>query len=155
MAASKKKKEIKISKQSDPRDREIRIKSNPDNYRKKKPVWNIGLIDTDCAWCFKLIDRNLWWDDIFLKLKDYETMTWQEIIDASGGRKQGNNSHEVPITDLIPKARRRLKELKQNDIDSLFSLQLTGKQRIWGILDGNTLKLLWFDPEHQICPSLN
>lgn len=153
MGASKKK-EIKIPHGINPRDKDPRVKSDPESNRRKKPAWNIGLIDPGGPWCFKQLNREQWWDDIFLKLKNYETMTWQEIYDASGGRSHGNNNHEVPICDLSSAARRRLKGLKLDDISSLFSLRLTGQQRIWGILDGNVLKLLWFDPEHEICPSL-
>lgn len=153
MVASKNK-EVKISPHSKPRDRDPRIKSDPDSNRRKKPAWNIGLIDPLGPWSFKQLDCPQWWDDIYSKLKNYETMTWQEIYDASGGRSHGNNNHDIPICDLIPQARRRLKELNLDDISSLFSLRLTGQQRIWGILDGNVLKLLWFDPKHQICPSL-
>ncbi len=29
-----------------------------------------------------------------------------------------------------------------------------GKQRIWGIKDRNILKVLWWDPDHEVCPSL-
>ena len=81
-------------------------------------------------------------------------MTWQEILDASGGRKKGNNNHPVPIEKLIPPARKRLKELRLNDISHLFSLRLTSEIRIWGILDGFVLKLLWYDSGHQVCPIL-
>jgi len=154
MAAFNNNRTPKTAKHTNPQDRHTRIKVDPENNRTKKPAWNVGLIDLECPWCFKAINETQWWDDIFPKLKNYETMTWQEILDATGGRSRGNNNHEVPICNLIPQARKRLKESNMDDISSLFSLRLTGKQRIWGILDGHVLKLLWFDPEHKICPTL-
>lgn len=153
MVASNKK-QPKISSSSKPRDREVRIKNNPENYRIKKPAWNVGLIDIECSWSFRNLNPVQFWDEIHSKLKNLETMTWQEIFDASGGRSHGNNNHEIPICDLIAPARRRLKDLYLNDISHIFSLRLTGRQRIWGILEGHILKLLWFDPNHEICPSL-
>lgn len=152
MVASRKR-EIKVSPVIKPHDREVRIKSNPESNYTKKPAWNVGLIDLNCPWCFKELDGSDWWNEIHAKLKNFETMTWQEIFDASGGRKRGNNNHGVPIKDLVPEARRRLRELRLNDIESLFSLRLTGTRRIWGILDGFVLKIMWFDSGHKVCPT--
>jgi len=150
--AKKSKKEPKTSSNFKDNDRQTRVKINPDDNH-TKPSWRIGLIDLDCKWSFaKLsIDCLL---EIISKLRDFESMTWQEILGASGGRKYGNNNHEVPVSDLVAAARKRLKELKLDDQTSLFSLRLKGKQRVWGILDGHVLKLLWHDDDHQICPTL-
>lgn len=73
-------------------------------------------------------------------------MKWSEILNR--------NSHAVPISKICPEAQGRLKELKQDDVDELISLRLTGKKRVWGIRDQNILKILWWDPEHTVCPSL-
>jgi len=62
------------------------------------------------------------------KAKNFESMTWQEVIDASGGRREGggNNSHEVPVENLIPEARKRLKELNYNDLTLFFHYDWQG-----------------------------
>jgi hypothetical protein len=36
----------------------------------------------------------------------------------------------------------------------LFSLRITGKMRLWGIRDIETLRVLWWDPQHSVCPPL-
>ena len=152
--AKKSKKEPKTSSNFKTNDKQTRVKIDPDDNH-AKPSWRMGSIDLDCKWSFAElnIDRL---HEIISKLRNFETMTWQEILDASGGRKRGNgnNNHEVPVSDLIAAARKRLKELKLDDQTSLFSLRLKGKQRIWGILDGHVLRLLWHDDNHQICPKL-
>ena len=79
------------------------------------------------------------------KLADFESMTWHEIL--------GKNSHLIPVSGICKAARDRLELLKQDDIDELLSLRLSGKQRIWGILEDQALKVLWWDPEHLVCPS--
>jgi len=84
-------------------------------------------------------------DEIRNKLANFESMTWGEIL--------GRNSHLIPVGDICKGARDRLEALKQDDIDELLSLRLSGKQRIWGILEEQALKLLWWDPEHLVCPS--
>jgi hypothetical protein len=79
------------------------------------------------------------------KLASFETMTWQAIKQAE--------SHSIAVDAIAKEARDRLAEIRQEDIDEIFSLRVSGKQRIWGILDRNRLKILWWDPEHKVCPS--
>jgi hypothetical protein len=81
------------------------------------------------------------------KLKSAESMTWQEHV--SSGR-----SHNVETHKLCDGARRRLRDIELDDLEGLFSLRLTGKERIWGIRTGGVLRVMWWDPEHQVCPSL-
>lgn len=109
------------------------------------PVWRVSTIDTEGRWGWHQMDSDTVWNDIHKKIISFESMTWVEIY--KGG------SHEVPITDLCPQAKRRLSEIKLDDIDDLFSLRLTGKKRIWGIKDRNIFKILWWDPNHEVCPS--
>ena len=35
----------------------------------------------------------------------------------------------------------------------LFSVRLTGRIRLWGLRDVSILRVLWWDPEHTVCPS--
>ena len=39
-----------------------------------------------------------------------------------------------------------------NDIDQLRSLRRTGKQRVSLVLDRGIFNLLWWDPQHLVCP---
>lgn len=73
-------------------------------------------------------------------------MTWSGVM--------GNGSHPVPLDNLTTEAVRRLEEIGQADVDELFSLRLSGKERIWGIRDRHILKVLWWDPDHLVCPSI-
>ena len=47
------------------------------------------------------------------------------------------------------------KHLMQRNIetDTLISLRVTGKKRIWGVRDGSVLHLLWWDPQHEVYPT--
>jgi hypothetical protein len=83
------------------------------------------------------------------KLRDFESMTWYEILVAAKHRH-----HAVAIDKLCKQARDRLEELGQADIGDLVSLRLSGPERVWGILNGHVFKVLWWDPEHAVCPSL-
>jgi hypothetical protein len=57
------------------------------------------------------------------------------------------------VDKLIKEAQDRLTEISLDDLDELTSLHLTGKGRVWGIIDQGVMNLLWWDPEHQVCPS--
>lgn len=133
-------------------ERQPRFENNPDSNRSKKACWHLGLLDFGCKWSFNEIKQMDIFYSVLEKLKSFESMTWQEILDASGARKQGNNNHDIPLHKLCPMARKRLKELQLDDCGALFSLHLTGRWRVWGILDGYILKIIWFDPEHEVYP---
>ena len=85
--------------------------------------------------------------------------TWAKGGQERGQQQHGTNSHLVSVEKLMPEARRRLADLRLwedlwEDLEELLSLRLTGKRRVWGILVGHSLKLLWYDPRHEVCPGL-
>jgi hypothetical protein len=82
---------------------------------------------------------------VFQKIFESQKLTWQDL--------RNNGSHLVDRTDLCPDAQKRLVQIQKEDLDQLFSLRLTGRQRIWGIKEGNILWLLWWDPDHKVCLS--
>ena len=84
--------------------------------------------------------------EIHSKLKCFETMTFSDIL--------GRNHHTVPIERLCKEAQNRLTVLGLDDVEELLSLRLTGISRVWGIMEHNIVVLLWWDPEHLVCPSL-
>ena len=124
-----------------------RAHHDPDDANQLHPVWSIQHFDVDGDWGRNRIADGHLWDALFAKLKHYETMTWGEIL------KDKQHNHSVSVSSLTKEARERLAHMKQDDIDSVFRLRLTGKQRVWGIRDRHVLRLLWWDPEHEICPS--
>jgi len=82
------------------------------------------------------------------RLQQLETMTWAEIV------KNKKKNHAVRVDRLCSAARRRLTDLRQEDVDELFSIGNLGSTlRLWGIRDRNVFKVLWFDPDHRVCPS--
>ncbi len=116
------------------------------NYKKETPVWLVRTLDNDGPWNWNKLNGNEFKDTILERIKNFETMTIKKIIDNTG-------SHSIPITDLIKTAQKRLDTIKQNDLDELFSLRVSGKKRIWCIQSGNRFSFLWWDPEHEVCPS--
>jgi hypothetical protein len=89
--------------------------------------------------------------DVTLKqLGGFESMTWDEVLSASGGRGQkgGNNHHAIAYDGLTKQAKIRLAEIKMDDIEEVFSLRFSGKLRLYGIRSLRVCRLLWIDPWH-------
>jgi hypothetical protein len=83
------------------------------------------------------------------KLSHFESMTWSEILVTAKKR-----NHTVQVSSLCSAAQKRLREAHCNDVDELVSLHLSGRERIWGILREGVLTVLWWDPNHEVCPSM-
>lgn len=83
--------------------------------------------------------------EVLQRLKSFESMTWAEIDGPTGG-------HGVETRRISRAARHRLTEIQQDDAEVLFSLRVTGRRRVWGILDEHVFKVLWWDPEHEVYP---
>lgn len=83
--------------------------------------------------------------EVLQKIFESQKLTWQDL--------RNNGSHFVDRTDLCSEAQKRLIQIQKEDLDQLFSLRLTGRKRIWRIKEHNILWLLWWDPNHEVCPS--
>lgn len=143
-----KKAKIPKSKPLQPRQFE---KEQPERYMTENPVWSFRRIDmTHPRWSIKSCGDI--YGKIITKLRDFEGMTWQDIISASGGRSHDTNSHFEDVANLCKEARERILELHMEDEDRLFSLRLTAMERLYGILDGRTFFIIWYDPGHEIYP---
>lgn len=81
------------------------------------------------------------------RVKAFETMTWKEI------RAAGKDHHSISVSRLVKAAQDRLLELELDDTDELFSLRISAKKRLFGIVDRMIFRVLWWDAEHEICPS--
>ncbi len=111
----------------------------------RKLSWHVQRLDMDGPFGWNNLDKPTLLTSILPKLKGFESQTWPETL--------GRNSHEVSVASLCRDAQRRLDSIGQSDIEQLVSLRLTGKQRIWGIRQDGVFCLLWWDPEHLVCPS--
>ena len=113
------------------------------DYRRWHPVWQVGVIDRNGPFSWSEIEAADGWS-IWERLAAFETMTWHEII--------GRDHHEIDVDLLEKSAQDRLREIGQDDVDSLCSLRIAGERRVWGILDRNVFKILWWDPNHTVYP---
>jgi hypothetical protein len=106
--------------------------------------WRFAIADPDGPWAW----ANCQPDDlvdILAKLGAREQSKWAQL--------HRKHNHSVTIDQLSPAAQRRLREINQDDAAELYTMRLTGERRVWGILHGSCMYLLWWDPRHEVCPS--
>lgn len=117
------------------------------DWWKLYPAWRISRLELQDPYGWHLLNEPTL-HRIRERLANLEEMSLHEIFTV--GHKQ---NHSVTIDQVCPEARKRLEELKLSDVDVLYSLRISGRERVWGILIDNILTLLWWDPNHEVCPS--
>lgn len=123
-----------------------RVDTTIKNPMLEHPVWHIGSLDVEGKWGWENIEKEFFFVNILPKIKNFESMFWNEIL--------GRKSHPIPTANLCKEAQKRLVDINLDDVEELVSLRLTGAQRIWGVRYSNILKILWWDPKHEVCPSI-
>lgn len=126
---------------------------DPEAYLKKRPAWAFKQCDLEHEkWSIK--NNEVFFGNILSKLISYEGMTWGEIQSASGGKSVGNgtNNHFLYIANMSKDAQKRARDINL-DVDQLFSLRLTAKERLFGILNNGVFSVIWYDSKHEIYPS--
>lgn len=115
------------------------------------PTWLFSVFDASSEkWGLTAFQNKL--SVVLDKLKSFETMTWHEIKQQKHDNNKSSN-HLIDIDKLSKRARDRLSEIELDDIAKVFSLRVSNKFRLIGIMKGASFQLLWVDPEHEVCPS--
>jgi hypothetical protein len=106
--------------------------------------WRFAFADRDgpFAWT-KLNDPDF--KSVIERLREFEQM------DEKSLRETG--SHFIETHQFSKPARDRLQAIQLDDLDGLFSLRIQGKPRVFCRVDGGHFDVLWWDPEHEVCPS--
>ena len=111
----------------------------------RRLVWKMAEIDSDSPWGWNQITCPDFLRNIWDKMRNFETMTWSEIL--------GRHHHAIAVNDIIEAAQNRLEKLGHDDQAELVSFRLGNTERIWAIRSGAEAFLLWWDPNHEVCPS--
>ena len=120
------KKEKRVKSKARPRQREVRQAVDPDEYFSAPPLWSFKMFDH----IFWPLDKkevgDLLWNELLPWMKSIETQVWSEILIVN---KKSN--HFIDVSTLNKVARDRLNELHLEP-ESLLSLRITGKHRLYG-----------------------
>lgn len=138
------------AKRAPDRSEAVRVAVDPTSYLKKTPVWRFSDFDWDSDWGYQCcIDTiGALRSHIEEHLSSFESMTWDEILKASGGRSRGNNNHEIARDKFKTEVQKRLDSRKIH-ADTLFSLRLDAGTRVYGVREGRCLRIVFFDPFHK------
>ena len=135
----------KPNRKSDPKPSKQAVSEHRLTTEENRLVWQVSTIDPDGEWGWAGIDCPYFFSNIWERMRNLETMTWGDIL--------GRIHHTVAVRNIIKPAQKRLQELGYDDREELVSFHLTGRQRFWAMRSGNFSYLLWWDPDHAICPS--
>jgi hypothetical protein len=125
-----------------------KIAQEPQSIMELRPSWRLSNMRMQAPFGWDSISR----DDmkqVIDHLKSLESMTWSAIL--VGAKK---HNHTCDVGGMCKAARECLTRDWQGGADEALSIRLSGKKRIWGILEGPILYLLWWDPDHDVYPSL-
>jgi hypothetical protein len=121
--------------------------SGQTSWNDEHPSWRVAQLE--------LVDQFGWYTlsrdkllDIRKHLAEFESMTWNEI-----SVKAKYFHHAIPVNNIISVAQKRLEVMGLHMLDELFRFRLANMERVWGYRDRGTMHLLWWDPDHKICPS--
>lgn len=123
---------------------------NGDSFYDKYPNWRFSKRDkSHDRWGINVGE----FDKILVeKLESFETMTWQEILSSTAGRKNNTRNHFIECDNLTNEAQKQLKKIKlyEKAEGSFCSLALTGEIRLWGILIDGIFEIVWLDNNHEV-----
>jgi hypothetical protein len=108
-----------------------------------KPSWRFSSVDTDGPFAWPKGGAKE--ADIVSKLHNFDSMKWSDI--------EGDRHHTIKKESLSKEAIKRLEAIGQDDVDEVFSFALGGRPRIICLRNDGIARLLWFDPDHKVCPS--
>jgi hypothetical protein len=126
-------------------ERQPRTLFDKEQSKHKELVWRFSEADRNGPFSWLSLDAPAAFKEVMDKLTAYELVPLTAYLNSG--------SHEVEMHALSKEAQRRLAEIEKDDLDSLYSLRISGSVRVWCIREDNLFKVLWFDPEHQVCLS--
>ena len=136
----------KSNRKVNPKTQKTATSITPKTIKDNNIVWDVSQIDDDGKWGWRRINCSFFFKEIWKKMRNFESTTWAQL--------EGTTHHMIPVSRIIASAQKRLEELGYDDENSLASFHINGKQRLWAIRRSvNQFYLLWWDPEHEICPA--
>lgn len=110
-------------------------------------VFSFLRFDGQCKWCETkdLTTHDVW--EIGEKLKSFEQTQWKHLA------ADEERHHRVPFYKLCKEAQEVAEKLNIDDYEEIWSLRLTGKQRLWGVRDEQYFVVIWWDPDHLVYPT--
>lgn len=129
---------------------------NTDNYstENSRSIWLFDMLDKNGSFAFDLHSNNFNHRDFLDKMISYSNMTWAEIKRQTHDNSRSKH-HFLKLDSLSKSALERVKFMKYDQLypDQIFSFAFTNTLRIIGIRIDEYFHVVWYDSNHQFCPS--
>lgn len=123
-----------------------RALEEPSQLGSKLFKWRVNskYIDFDHQeWGWGHLTCKYFFQTLIERLHEYESMPWDEIA-------RRDSCHPMPVQNIEPAAQDRLREMFNNEIDTLYQVDTTKRCRLWGYRDRTIFYLIWHDPNHTV-----
>jgi len=123
---------------------------DPYKYKEQSPSWKFDRCDKiHPRW--SLYHKGKFDTDLLKKLGVFEGLSWRDIERQTHDNNK-SSSHFVKVNNLNKEAQSCLEDFRIFD-DELFSLRITNKERIYGLLNNGIFNIIWYDKHHEIYPT--
>lgn len=124
------------------------------NYDKMNVVFYFDRLDRDGHFAFNVLRDKFNYKEVLTKIVEYSNLTWSEIKLQTHDKSNKSKHHFLEYSGLSKLARDRISKLDmESEIDAIFSFALQNKLRLIGIRENEKFHVVWYDPEHEFCPS--
>jgi hypothetical protein len=117
------------------------------DYFELRPAWRLSRLETTGPFGWHWLEPTQI-EFLRARLASFEALSWKEIL-----VRDKDHNHFIELSRLSKPARDRLQELQLDDIDALLSLRIRSRERVFGTLNQGIFYVLWWDPDHAVCPS--
>lgn len=118
------------------------------------PIWRFDKLDRDGKFRFDLYRPDFDSQEVLLKMIDYGNMKWSEICSQTHDKHNKSKHHYLSEQELSEDAKERIKAKHlEEDTDVIFSFSFRNTLRIIGIRNDAEFHIVWYDPNHEFCPS--
>ncbi|CAN0601951.1 unnamed protein product [Ectocarpus sp. 12 AP-2014] len=145
MPKRQKTKKPKITEEPNP-NKTPKVSSPPPHFQGSVLSWRFNAVDKGGPFAWSAIPDSQTHQKIVERLANFETMSESNLAQAG--------CHAIELHKLCEEAQKRLTELKLDDLDDIYSFRIRGEPRVFGVVRQNYVRVLWYDPNHKVCPSV-
>ena len=120
-----------------------------------KVQWRFDRLERNGKFAFDLSRADFDHREVLEKIIAYSNMTWSDVKKQTHDRKGKSKHHFLDMSSISADGRDSFKSRGFEGVydDSIFSFSFQNKLRIIGIRENEKFYAVWFDPQHEFCPS--
>ena len=135
-------------------DKSVPSEATQSAWREMPVRWTVAELDIPpgeslCRWSLEAKETK----ELLTFLESISRKTWKECLAETvmSGRKKRPRNHDQHVSTLSVDAQKRIQALPSAE-ERVFRFRLSGETRLWGFRSGDLFRVLWYDPDHAVCP---